>query len=635
MTSDKYESGRILILAPFGQDGEFIRSILRAASIDAEACSNLEEMLDGVRLGAGSLLIADEALTSSNVEKLEQTLTKQPSWSDLPVIILTAEGETNESIRERLQILAPLGNVSLFERPLRKETMVSTVTTALRARRYQYEIKKQLEKNEQDAQALRESEERLRIAIDTAQMGTWELDVRTSELTCSAQSKANYGFGPEEAFTFPMWMAAVHPLDQTKVQMALDHAIEQGSDLRVEYRVIWKDGSQHHILTSGRSHWSAGQSVRMVGVSLDVTERVTAEAALRRSESRYRTLAESLPQLVWTALPNGDFDYLSSQWVEFTGIPERLQLGLAWLHLVIHPDDRHRTENAWKAAIEGLAPYDLEYRICNYKGEYHWFKTRGTTIRDENGKVVKWFGTSTDISDRLQTEETLRRVNRELEEFAYVSSHDLQEPLRMVNIFTEQLLRRHVPQGNAEAETFANYIQSGVTRMEQLIHDLLAYSRAIHAEDRQYAPASLSAALEDAMIVMKNRIEETNAVVNCESLPIVAGDTGQFSLVFQNLLSNALKYRQENLPPKIRVSAEPAGAEWVISVEDNGIGFKPEYRERIFGLFKRLHKDSHPGTGLGLAICKRIVERYGGRIWAESVPDQGSNFSFALPRYTE
>jgi light-regulated signal transduction histidine kinase (bacteriophytochrome) len=243
--------------------------------------------------------------------------------------------------------------------------------------------------------------------------------------------------------------------------------------------------------------------------------------------------------------------------------------------------------------------------------------------------VVRWFGTNTDITDQLRTEEELRRMNRELEEFGYVASHDLQEPLRMVNIYTQMILRNPADEPEKLAE-YCEFVQQGVKRMESLIHDLLTFSRNVQREEQSVGTADLTAALEEAVAVLKGRIEDAAAVIRAEPLPTVRGETQQLSHVFQNVLANALKYRNPEVPLEIRVSSESYSGGYVICVRDNGIGFEPQYAERIFGLFKRLHKSEYPGTGLGLAICKRIVERYGGRMWAEGRPGSGASFYFSL-----
>jgi light-regulated signal transduction histidine kinase (bacteriophytochrome) len=234
----------------------------------------------------------------------------------------------------------------------------------------------------------------------------------------------------------------------------------------------------------------------------------------------------------------------------------------------------------------------------------------------------------------LQTSnEELVTANRELEQFAYVASHDLQEPLRMVNSYTQLLLRRFGPALNdPDAAEFASYITSGVQHMQLLIHDLLTYSKVIHSDALEPgSEVDLNACLRQVLAMLQETISEPGAAVIAEPLPVVNGDASQFEQVLQNLISNALKYRSAGVPPEVRISAARTGNEWVVAVRDNGIGFDMQYAERIFGLFKRLHKADYPGTGIGLAICKRIVERCRGRMWAVSEPGQGSTFYFSLP----
>jgi signal transduction histidine kinase len=191
-------------------------------------------------------------------------------------------------------------------------------------------------------------------------------------------------------------------------------------------------------------------------------------------------------------------------------------------------------------------------------------------------------------------------------------------------------LRRHVDTQNEQAQEYAEIVQGSVRRMERLIADLLSYSRMIESGPITQI-ADLNGSLSEGLAVLKESIQQSGATIVCGSLPKVRGDEQQLAHVFQNLLSNALKYRREDKPPLVEVSATKRDAEWVIGVEDNGIGFENEYAEKIFGLFKRLHRDEYPGTGLGLAICKRIVERCGGTMWADSEVGKGSTFYFALP----
>ncbi|HYP06531.1 MAG TPA: PAS domain S-box protein [Bryobacteraceae bacterium] len=479
--------------------------------------------------------------------------------------------------------------------------------------------------------AIEESESRFRHLADHAPVMVW---VTEPDGSCTFLSQSWYEFTGQTAETglgFG-WLDVIHPEDRPAAEQAFRDANANCGNFRVEYRLRRHDGTYRWAIDAATPRLGpGGEFLGYVGSVLDITDRKEAEEALRTSEAQFRVLTESLPQLVWSCLPDGRCDYLSRQWVAYTGIAASEQLDLRWLDRVIHPDDRERTLEHWLGAVAGRHEYVIELRIRGADGEYRWFRGRAVPLRDDGGQAVKWFGTCTDIDDLKRAEEALRNANLELEEFAYVASHDLQEPLRMVNIYTELLIKRHAGD-NPQAQQYATAIHQGVRRMETLIRDLLTFSRTIHSDNADKDKADLSIALREATTVLKGRIDESGASIIAPELPVVRGDTAKLAQVFQNLLSNALKYQSNGgTRPEIRITAHCDGANWTIAVQDNGIGFEPQYAERIFGLFKRLHKEEYSGTGLGLAICRRIIDRHGGRIWADSVPGKGSTFYFSLP----
>jgi light-regulated signal transduction histidine kinase (bacteriophytochrome) len=224
----------------------------------------------------------------------------------------------------------------------------------------------------------------------------------------------------------------------------------------------------------------------------------------------------------------------------------------------------------------------------------------------------------------------LARSNAELEQFAYIASHDLQEPLRMVSSYVQLLERRYKGKLDRDADEFIAFASEGAIRMQRLINDLLAFSR-VGSRGKNFDTVNLEAVLDQALENLQLVIKEKKAVVTHDPLPMVFGDIGQLTQVFQNLIDNAMKFRGEELP-RVHLSARLDGSGCVCSVQDNGIGIAPEYMNRLFILFQRLHtRTEYPGTGLGLAICKRIVERHGGKIWVESRPGEGSTFYFRIP----
>jgi PAS domain S-box-containing protein len=363
-----------------------------------------------------------------------------------------------------------------------------------------------------------------------------------------------------------------------------------------------------------------------------------ADEARRLSEARLGLALEAANMVAWEwdlatdALAfNGDLKSVFG--VELRNSREGFAL--------VHPDDEPLHRAQVNRVIQHGGSYLSEFRICRAgSGEIVWAEDRGTAIAGETGEVTRLVGVLMDVTARKLAEEEIRhrnaelqKANSELEEFAYVASHDLQEPLRTVNIYTQLLLRYIGRQNDPAAAQYAGFIDRSVVQMESLIKDLLFYSRVVHPEQEPPHAADLNRSLEYALSILEITIQETAATIVHDSLPVVWGDERQLALVFQNLLSNAMRYRRTDVAPRVEIVSEQRDGEWVVSVRDNGIGFHPQYAVRIFGLFKRLHKEAYPGTGLGLAIAKRIVERYGGRIWAESAGEGcGAVFSFSLAR---
>ena len=277
-------------------------------------------------------------------------------------------------------------------------------------------------------------------------------------------------------------------------------------------------------------------------------------------------------------------------------------------------------------ANEWYIPYDSD---GDGEVEDHWFNVDYNPLRNSDQSIRGLISVSYDVTRQVLSRKEVERVNRELEEFAYVASHDLQEPLRMVNIYSQLLIKKQ-ENLSPEALKYVEFIGGGVRRMEELIRDLLSFARNVQSEALTLEPVGLRSCLDKALATLQVQIDEKSARLEIGQMPLVMGDETQLPQLFQNLLSNALKYAKADIAPVLQIASRRSGKEWVISVGDNGIGFKQEYERHIFGLFKRLHRNEYAGTGLGLAICKRIVERLGGRIWAESHPGIGSTFFFTL-----
>ncbi len=358
------------------------------------------------------------------------------------------------------------------------------------------------------------------------------------------------------------------------------------------------------------------------------------EEALRDAEKareRFRFMAESMPQKIFTATPEGEIDYLNRQWVEFAGLPAEQISQRGWSRIV-HPDDYEPNSLVWRQSLASGEPMVFQSRLRRADGEYRWHLTRVLAMRDEAGRISMWIGSNTDIHEQKETEEDLRRANEDLQQFAYSASHDLQEPVRNVAVYSEIVAKRYDSLLDADGRQFLGFLTEGGRRLATLINDLLAYTRA-GVMDAAPAKSASTEVLERVVASLAEAIRESGATITHDPLPDVYMAETHLQQVFQNLIGNALKYRTED-PPRIHISAAQQGAAVRYSVRDNGIGIDPQYKEKIFGVFKRLHRDQkYSGTGIGLAICQRVVERYGGRIWVESAPGKGATFHFTVPEF--
>ncbi len=383
----------------------------------------------------------------------------------------------------------------------------------------------------------------------------------------------------------------------------------------------------------------------------------------------FQQLADFIPQIVWTAQPDGHRDYYNKQWYDFTGFPEAYD-DESW-SLILHPDEIQFAIDTWSNSVRNGEDYQIEYRFVDRKspGNYRWFLGRAFPIKDEQGQITKWFGTYTDIDEHKRLAEILeqrvqertqelitlnlqlQRSNENLQQFASIASHDLQEPLRKIHSFGDLLLNQF---GNALGENGVDIItrmQTSSSRMSTLIKDLLSYSRlTTHRESFEWI--SLDQVLADVIDNLEVAIKESEATIHVGPLPTMQGNEFQLRQLFQNLLSNALKFIQPRVGSKIQVSScevdkrailpglldsvptgYTVGTFWEISITDNGIGFDEKYLDRIFRVFERLHtRNQYAGTGVGLAICSKIVETHGGILTARSKPNEGATFLIYLPK---
>lgn len=346
---------------------------------------------------------------------------------------------------------------------------------------------------------------------------------------------------------------------------------------------------------------------------------------------RFRALIENSSDAICLTNQQGTVIYASASNERVLGYAPGDLLGRKVIEF-IHPEDRDRMRQNTRRVLSNGAPVRTEVRIQRKDGTWCWVESTSSNLLNEPD-VRAIVSNYRDIGERKAAEEQmhrdaehLARYNAELEAFAFAAAHDLKEPLRTIRAFTELLVQR-TPKDD-ETGQMADFIVDGVSRMSLLLDDLLSFTRVSFSDAPERV--ALDDVLQRAIRNLDQTISENGAKVIADQLPEVEGRATHLVQVLQNLICNAIRYRSE-APPEIHVSATRSGSEWTVRIRDNGIGIAPEYHERVFGLFKRLHSRDIPGTGIGLAICRKIVAGTGGRIWVESEPGKGATFCFTAP----
>ena len=482
-------------------------------------------------------------------------------------------------------------------------------------------------------ETIAESEQRFRTLVSIITDVPWTTDPEGRFVAPQPAWSAYTGQTWEELHDFG-WANAIHEADRQPLLEAWERACKTHTVYESQGR-FWHDATQtyRYFETRATPLLSSDGRVRgWVGACTDVDERKSFENALRESEERLRFMAESMPQKIFAAKSNGDVDYFNQQWMEFTGLPFENIKDLGW-SLFVHSADVNETLRLWQHSIDTGERFQFVHRFRRCDGAYRWHLSRAHAMRDGEGKISTWIGSSTDIHEEKETEEQLRKANEALSQFAFAASHDFQEPLRMITSYSQLLLKGYRGQLEGDAKMCVEYITEGTQRMRELLADLLSFT-ALGADGRHEPElVDLNISFQKAIHNLKAAINETSAIVTSEDLPHVMGLQANFVQLFQNLIGNAIKYRSER-SPVVHISAENRNSDWLLSVADNGIGIDSKHYQRIFGVFKRLHGRGIPGTGIGLAICQRVVEKYGGRIWVESQVGSGTTFYFTLPMST-
>jgi PAS domain S-box-containing protein len=481
---------------------------------------------------------------------------------------------------------------------------------------------------------LAESEAKFRAIFDNASDGMYLLEPITRKFVMANRSCLRM-LGYSEGEFRNLGVPDLHPEKTLPlVYEQIGRFLKREEGVRSDILFRRRDGSVYFADTSP-AQARIGETDYILVVMRDITERKQAEAALQASRERYRNVIENANEAI-IVLQDGKVRFANPRASELTGFAFDEFKDHSFVEL-IHPDDRHVGIDHYQRRLKG-EQFESVYplRLIVKDRRTVWVEARATLINWEGRPAVLDF--LTDITERRQAEaavearsKELARSNAELQNFAFIASHDLQEPLRMVASYTQLLARRYQGKLDEKADKFIAYATDGAARMQALINDLLTYAR-VETRGKDPAPVDCEETLNQALANLRMAIKESGVRITHGPLPEVMGDDTQLVQLFQNLIANAIKFHAK-ARPQIHLSAVRNNGDWLFAVRDNGIGIPPEHAERIFQIFQRLHgRTEYPGTGIGLAVCKKIVERHGGRIWVESQPGQGSTFSFTLPR---
>lgn len=488
----------------------------------------------------------------------------------------------------------------------------------------------------QDIRDRKQAEKELRdltTAMQNAVEGISRLDIHGRYMNINRAYAHKCGYEPEEMIGME-WPMTVHPDDIERLILAYQEMLTLGK-VEVEARGVRKNGSFFYKqITMVKACDKKGIFNGYHCFMKDITERKLTETALQESESKYRQIVELAEEGIWVIDSKACTTYVNQAMARMLGYEESEMLGLRIFDFM-DESEKQLTGQYFDRRNQGIGEKH-ESKLKSKDGKDVWTYISTSSVMDELGNLLSSCALVYNITNRkeveqqmLQLTEDLKRSNEELEQFAYVASHDLQEPLRAVTSYTQLLAQRYQGNLDTKADKYINYVVDGASRMQQLINDLLAYSR-LGTRAQEFEVADCNAAVAQSLSNLQIAIAEKQAIITCESMPTVMADEFQLVQLFQNLIGNAIKFCQD--VPIIQIAAIIQDNEWLFSVRDNGIGIDSEYADRIFIIFQRLHsRREYLGTGIGLAICKRIVERHSGRIWVESQSGEGATFYFTIP----
>lgn len=511
-------------------------------------------------------------------------------------------------------------------------------------------------------QRLQESEHLYKQAQHLAKIGNWSWNVAKNEVKWSDEVYFIYGLEDMigQPITYEKFLQHIYPQDIDGVTQNVKAALEKKQPYEFVHRIITPQGIEKYVLSNGYPEMdTTGNVVQLFGTTQDITEQHKTEEDLRNSRNFVEKIAETSPTILYVLdLKENHLLYINKEVEEVLGYtPEEMinMPGLAFMKM-IHAQDLLLQPT--KQTLHANTPDEIiiqqaERRFKTKDEKWKWLLTREVVFKkDKSGKPTQLLGSALDVTERLEMEKDLsqknimlQQSNTNLQEFAYVASHDLQEPLRKISIFGDKILTTNNDNLNDDGKLYLSRMIDASNRMQNMINDLLSVS--LIATQKNYEYCSLQQILDEVLQTLEYKIESSGAVINAAVLPEANINVSQFRQLFQNLLSNSIKFSRAGIKPQINITCsmlkyaqvskykiEKAPEYIALEFSDNGIGFEEEYAAKIFNIFQRLHgRSEYEGSGIGLAICKKIVENHGGIIFAQSVLEEGATFTIILPQF--
>jgi PAS domain S-box-containing protein len=511
---------------------------------------------------------------------------------------------------------------------------------------------------------LQESERLYKQAQAISHVGNWTWDIRANKISWSDELYKIFGLWPQdEEVTFERYLSFIHADDREKALTYIKQTLSNHQPFENTYTAVLDNDDVKYIHSKGEVELDAtGKPVKLYGICQDVTEQQVTSRQLQRNREFIQKIADVTPSIITSYnIHTGQYVFVNQGMETLLGYSadEVLKGGVEFVAAKVHPDDipslmeknNAAIEEANKNSSENEVMAEFKYRVLHKNGTYRWLHTYGTVFdRNSAGQVEHVLNVSVDITEQEEAERDLHQKNMQLqqsnsslEEYAYVASHDLKEPLRKISTFGDRLMVSQYEHLNDDGKLYLDKIINSSRRMQAMINDLLSISMI--AGNKSFEPYSLQKILDEVQQTLEYKIEEKEATIVVDEMPVVSIVPSQFRQLFQNLISNSLKFTRDGEKPHISISGKYLRRQDVllyelaiakkylqISVTDNGIGFDNRFASKIFTIFQRLHgKDEYEGTGIGLAICKKIAENHGGTIFAESKLGEGTTFHIIIP----